>query len=325
MTAQTTELDAAASDHPAPRGVLVAATLALFLVWSNTFVAFEVLLAPHVGRAPLDWFGLTVARMLPAGAVCAAWCFGARRRESMEIVRAHPVRLLGCGALVVLVYNGFLYHAMQNHVAGPVASVVTSLTPLWLTLFGVVLLGERMTARKSAGLALGLGGILLLASAKETSGEAHGLRIAEAAVAPLAWSVYSALTKPVTRTRSPILWTYLVLVAGAALLAPIVAFTGAPDVTRLDGTAVAWLAFLALGASVGGNAVWSWLLRRLPASTVGLTVFLNPPMTLASKFLLATLWPAGFAFAIAGVEWAGGALMLIGVASAVYAPRAKTG
>jgi O-acetylserine/cysteine efflux transporter len=312
-------------DRPASRAALVAATLGLFLVWSNTYIAFEVLLAPHAGRAPLDWWSLTVARMLPAGAVCAAWCFGARRRESMEIVRAHAARLVACGALVVLVYNCFLYDAIQHRVSGPIAAVVTTLTPLWLTLFGVAFLGEPLTRSKLGGLALGLAGMLLLASAKETPGETHGLRILEAAVAPLAWSVYTTLTKPVTRAHSPFLWTYLVLATGALLLLPPLAFTGAPDVTRLDGTSIAWLAFLALGASVGGNAAWSWLLRRLPASTVGLTVFLNPPLTLTSKFVLAALLPASFAFAVAPAEWAGGALMLGGVALAVFGGTGKSG
>ena len=74
---------------------------------------------------------------------------------------------------------------------------------------------------------------------------------------------------------------------------------GAKHLICLGGKEIALLTFLALGASVGGNAVWSWLLRHLPASTVGLTGFLNPPLTLTSKFLLATFLPASFAFSIA--------------------------
>lgn len=314
-------------DRPAgpPRWLLTVATLALFLVWSNTFLAFEVLLAPRTGPAQLDWWGLTVARMLPVGAVCAAWCFLTRPRESAAIVRAHAGRLLVCGAMTVPVYSGFLYHAMQHRVAGPVASVVTTLSPLWLVVFGAAFLGEKITVRKAAGLALGLGGLVLLASAKAPSGTASGWRVLEAAVAPLSWSIYSALTKPVARTLSPILWTYLVLATGAALLLPALAFTGAPDLTRLDDRGVGLLLFLALGATVGGNAVWSWLLRHLPASTVGLTVFLNPPLTLASKFVLSAALPATFAFAVTGTEWAGGLVMLAGVGLAVLAPRPRPG
>jgi hypothetical protein len=42
--------------------VVVAATLLLFLVWGNTFLAFEYLLAPASGPASMAWLDLLVAR-----------------------------------------------------------------------------------------------------------------------------------------------------------------------------------------------------------------------------------------------------------------------
>jgi drug/metabolite transporter (DMT)-like permease len=75
--------------------------------------------------------------------------------------------------------------------------------------------------------------------------------------------------------------------------------------------------YLALPCTVGGFALWTWLLRHLPASTVGFTVFLNPPLTTASKAVLAVLAPATFAFTITGREWLGGGLALGGLAVAL--------
>jgi drug/metabolite transporter (DMT)-like permease len=308
---------------PVPRTLLVGATLALFLVWGNTFLAFEALLVPRTGTAPLDWWGLVVARMVPVGIVAGGWCALVAPRESLALARAHPRRLLVCGLMTVPVYNGFLYHAMQHRVGGPVASVVTTLTPLWLVVFGAGFLGEALTARKAAGLALGLGGLALLASGKPPGEGSSGARVLEAAVAPLAWSVYSALTKPVTRTHSPLVWTYLVLAVGSLTLLPAMPFLGVPDLRPLGAGDVALVLYLALAATIGGNAVWSWLLRHLPASTVGLTVFLNPPITLVSKIGWAAAFPAVVpAVAIAPLEWAGGAVMLAGVALAVVPRKA---
>ena len=48
--------------------VLVAATLGLFAVWSNSFVAVIYLLGNEIASRQLDWRALTVARFLPAGA-----------------------------------------------------------------------------------------------------------------------------------------------------------------------------------------------------------------------------------------------------------------
>ena len=79
--------------------------------------------------------------------------------------------------------------------------------------------------------------------------------------------------------------------------------------------------YLSVPCTVLGYALWTWLLRHLPASTVGFTVFLNPPLTSVSKLMLATLFPATFLFTILPQEWAGGALTLLGMGIAVYTRR----
>ncbi len=296
---------------------LAAATLALFLVWSSTFLAFEVLLAPSAGPAPLGWAELLLARYVPAAALCGGWCLLFRRAESAAVVRRHGGRLLLAGLLCVPGYNGLLYHGMEGRVEGPIASVLTSLTPLYLAVLGAAFLGEAMTARKVAGLVLGFGGVAVLASAKEGAGAPRAVLVAEVALAPLCWSAYSALTRPVAREHPPVVWTFLVLAAGGLLSTPLLLVADAGRVAALDGTGLALVAGLVLLATVFGFAVWSWLLRHLPASTVGLTVFLNPPMTMASKTALAALFPASFAVSVSPREWAGGALALLGVAVAV--------
>ena len=296
---------------------LAAATLALFVVWSSTFLAFEVLLAPPAGAAPLGWAELLLARYLPAAVLCGGWCLLFRRAESAAILRRHGGRLLLAGLLCVPGYNGLLYHGMEGRVEGPIASVLTSLTPLYLAILGAAFLGEAMTARKAAGLVLGFGGVALLASAKEGSGAPRALLVAEVALAPLCWSAYSALTRPVAREHPPVVWTFLVLAAGGILSTPLLLVADLDRVAALDGTGLSLIAGLVLLATVFGFAVWSWLLRHLPASTVGLTVFLNPPMTMASKTALAALLPATFVVSISPREWAGGALALLGVATAV--------
>ncbi len=308
--------------HRAPSGlVLGLATFALFLVWSHTFLAFEVLLAPKSGAAPFDALGLTVARFAPVTILCAAWCFGVKRREALAIVRAHPLRLLACGALAVPVYNVALYYGMEHHVAGPIASLLTTLSPLYLLILGTVALKERLTWRKGVGLALGLTGVVLIAKAKAPTGAGFALPVVVLALAPLAWSVHTFLSKPMTRTHSPVLWTYLALVTGGVPLLLVLPFHGGPQMAALDATGALLLAYLALFATIGGFALWTWLLKFLPASTVGLTIFLNPPLTTAGKWVLSKVRPAAFTFSITPLEWVGGAVSLLGVAVAVLGRR----
>ncbi len=74
-------------------------------------------------------------------------------------------------------------------------------------------------------------------------------------------------------------------------------------------------------ALFGGYAVWTWLLRHLPASTLGFTVFFNPPLTTASKLVLSLLFPTLFLWQMNLLEWLGGGLALLGLALAVWPRR----
>jgi drug/metabolite transporter (DMT)-like permease len=308
------------------RGRLLGITLVLFLVWSNTFLAFEVLLRPAGGgAAPMTWLDLTVARFAPVFPVCAAYCFLFRRRESVAIVRRHALRLAACALCAVPVYSLSLYYGMQHGVSGPVASLLTTLSPLYLVLLGAAALHERISLRKVVGLVLGFGGVALVASAQPRGEAASALAVAVAATAPLSWAVYSALTKPAMRDASPILWTFLVLTFGSAPLLPLLPVAGGPAMLALDASGWALLLYLSLAATVFGNAVWSYLLRRLPASTTGFTVFLNPPLTTASKRILSWLLPASFSFSISPLQWVGGALALAGVGLVVLGGARREG
>ena len=84
-----------------PVWVLGLVTLALFLVWSNSFIAIAYLLGSERAPALLDWIGLTVARFAPVTLLCALYCFVFRRRDSLALVRAHWRRLLLAGMLGV--------------------------------------------------------------------------------------------------------------------------------------------------------------------------------------------------------------------------------
>jgi O-acetylserine/cysteine efflux transporter len=301
------------------RGTLLLVVLGLFLVWSHTFLAFEVLLRPAGGRvAPMDWFDLVVARFAVVFPIAAFVTFGPRRRESLEVLRRSPLRVVSAGLVAVPLYNAALYVGIQHGVSGPIASLLTTMTPLYLVVIGAVALRERVSARKLVGLALGFGGVALIAFA-QAGGLAGGASwpVVVAAVAPLGWSVYSALTKRALGDASTATWTFLVLTVGSAPLLLCLPFAGLAALRRLDATEWALLLYLSLLSTVGGNAVWSWLLRRLPASTTGFTIFLNPPLTTASKRVLSWLWPASFTFVIAPLQWVGGAVALAGVALVV--------
>jgi O-acetylserine/cysteine efflux transporter len=180
--------------------------------------------------------------------------------------------------------------------------------------------------RRLAGFALAAMGIVIISLAKSgVEATAYPLLVAVAALAPLSWSIYSVVAKPMTGRVRPIVWTYLATTLGSLMALPLLPGSTWRGLGRLDPAGWAAVLYLAVPCTVLGFALWTWLLRYLPASTVGFTVFLNPPLTTTFKFLLASLFPATFLFAIRPQEWLGGALTLAGMAVAVYAPRRRGG
>lgn len=303
------------------RWILVLAALGLFGVWSNSFIAIGYLLGNDAAVARFTWVGLSVARFIPAATVCGIYLIGFRRAEASRMLRAEWPRLLLCGALVVPGYNLALYYGQQHGVPAPIASLTTTLVPLFVMILAAVFLRERLTRRRIAGFALAALGMLVISLADDSGAGRYVWLVVVTSFAPLCWSVFSVVSKPMAGKVSPIVWTYLATVLGGLLMLPLLPGASWRQLAALDGPGWAALLYLSIPCTVLGFAVWTWLLRHLPASTVGFTVFLNPPLTTTSKFLLATLAPATFFFTIRPQEWIGGLMTLSGLAVAVYRRR----
>jgi len=317
----------AAGPHRAsalPAWTTAGAAFGLFLVWSNSFVAIGYLLGSEGAPARFDWLGLTAGRFLPAAVVAGGYCLLVRRREAMELARAEWRRLVPSAVLAVPAYNLALYYGQQRGVPAPVASLTTALLPLVVLVLAALFLGERLTRQRVIGFAVAVCGMALIALAKRDQvGAAYPLLVLVTAGAPLSWALFSVVSKPLAGRVSPLVWTYLVLAAGGLLVVPLLPLGAWEQIAALD--APGWLAlgYLVLPCTVAGFAVWTWLLRRLPATSVGFTVFLNPPLTALSKLALAALFPATFLFAIEPQEWLGGLLALGGLGIAVWRSIAR--
>jgi O-acetylserine/cysteine efflux transporter len=214
-----------------------------------------------------------------------------------------------------------LYYGQEHGVPAPIASLTTALLPLFVMTLAATFLGEVPSARRILGFAVAAGGMVVVALVKrEEARVPYAMLIAVTALAPLSWSLYSVLSTPVARRVRPLLWTYLSVTAGTVMVLPLL--PGAlGSWTRLDLPGWGALLYLSFPCTVLGFAVWTWLLRHLPASSVGFTVFLNPPLTAMSKLALAALFPATFLFAVKGQEILGGALALLGLLIAVVDAR----
>jgi len=305
--------------HPA---LLVGLTLLVFLIWGNSFIALSYLMGGDGAPARFDWVTLAAGRYVPAGIVGGGWCLLFRRRQMLGLIRRHPGRVALGGLLSVPAYAFALLFGQYHGVQAPIASLTTTLCPLFVIVLAAAFLGERLRARQIAGTALAFGGMLVIAAAggSDLLPSEYSLVLAATVLAPLAWAIFTIVSKPVVATVGPLVWAYTTLAVGSIMTLPVEPLGTWRHLADLDGTGWLCLLFLILPCTTLGSAVWAWLLRHHDASIVGLTIFLNPPITTASKLALTHISPA-FRFSIGAADWTGGTLVLVGLAVALLARR----
>ena len=195
--------------------------------------------------------------------------------------RADVTAILSVGVFMMGLYVSIVHVAVQYVPAGRGALLAYS-TPLWVTPMATLVLHEKMTRLKAAGLALGLSGLLVLFNPQALDwGDpdvllGNGLCL----LAAFSWS-FAILHMRVHRaTLSPVqLSPWQLTVATLVALPFALIFEGAPDAT--PGPAL-WL-LVAYGGLIGtGIALWSAqsAMRNLPAVTVSTGLLGGPALAL---------------------------------------------
>jgi drug/metabolite transporter (DMT)-like permease len=167
-------------------------------------------------------------------------------------------------------------------------SVIFYTMPIWLALAAHVLIpGERLTAAKSAGLALAFGGVVVaLAARGEGAGQASLAGDLFALGGAIGWAAIALIvrTTPLKEVRPEVqlLWQ---LAVSAPILFVATAFFGP---AFRDPSLIHWagLGFQIVAIVSAGFLFWLWLLTIYPASSVAAFAFLTPVFGVGMGWLL---------------------------------------
>lgn len=271
----------------------------LATLWGGSFVAIEVGL--HF-FPPLLFAGL---RYSVAGAILLGYAVTTTDRWR-PTERDDWLSVGVIGLFVIAGHHAFVYVGEQ-YVAGAIASVIVSLSPVLTAAFAAVLLDERFTPVKVAGFALGLLGVAVVAdfdpaNALTTSVVGIGLVF----VATALFALGSVLVRPF-RTDLPLSamqgWA---MVGGSGILFAVGSVRGESlAAVAWTPTAVVSLAYLTILSGVVAFGIYFTLLDRVGPTQLNLIGYLEPvAATLIAWALLGDLIGldavAGFVVIFAG-------------------------
>jgi drug/metabolite transporter (DMT)-like permease len=272
------------------------------LVWGGSFIATKLALR-DAAPTTVVWVRFAFGVVILGGAVLA------RRQFAWPTWKE-------AGYFALLGFLGIAFHqwlqstGLLTAQASTTAWIVAT-TPVFMALLGRLFLKEKLGAMRLLGIGLAAVGVLLVVSrgnwntlALETFGAPGDWLILISAVN---WAVFSVLSRPGLQRHPATRMMFYVMAAGWLFsTGPFLAGPGLADLARF--TLSGWLAVGFLGIFASGLAYIFWYdaLQVMPASQLGVFLYLEPLVTVIVAAVLlneAVVW----------ASLAGGGTILLGV------------
>ena len=248
------------------------------VIWSSGFVV-----AKYAFRSSDVIFFLSVRLLIAAGILALVTkALG----QSLKLTRSDLLASLAIGIALHALYLGGVWEAIAQGSPSGIASVITSLQPVLVSLIAVRLLGEKLTRNQVVGLFLGLVGVILvLAPAFSRTGEMTVIALA-LLIAALSGSTSATLMQKKLGHSIPLLagTTYQFLIAGVVLgIYSVASGKTSIDWNLESSLAMAWAVVV---TSLIAILLLLWMLTRGSAARVSSLLYLVPPMTAIQAFIL---------------------------------------
>lgn len=281
-----------------PYGALITGVIAV------SFAAIFIRLAQDKSAPSLV---LAAARLSVATVVLTPLILRRHRAELRRVARADLIWAIVSGLFLAAHFATWITSLEYTAVVNSVTLVTTS--PLWVALLAPLVLGERLNRATLLGVALAIGGGVLVGLSSGSSEPptrddpwlGNGLALAGA----LAAAIYLMIGRRLRARWSLAIYIWLVYGVAALLLIAAVVVTH-QQVLGLPGQAYVWMVLMGLVPQLIGHSSFNYALGYLPAAYVSLVVLGEPIGSglLAIAFL--NEWPVP-------LQVAGSALILLGI------------
>jgi drug/metabolite transporter (DMT)-like permease len=295
------------SASPRPlQALAIAAMPGLFvLLWSTGFIGAKLGL-PYVEPMTFLVVRFAIVTVLLCG-------FAALTRAPWPADLALAGHIAVAGLLLQAAYLGGVFASIFHGVPAGISALIVGIQPLLVAAAAGPVLGERVTPRQWAGLALGLAGVIAVVWSKLDLGIGTPLGYA--------LSVFALVGITIGTLYQKKFCPHIDLRSGAAIQFAASTVALAPFALLFEHRHIVWsgefvfaLGWLCIVLSLGAISLLFILIRRGAAAKVSSLFFLVPPCTALVAFLL-------FGETLSPVALAGMAATVIGVALVNRAPK----
>lgn len=301
MTSATAPVATSAPATDAPRW-LPAAVLTVLVLWASAFIAIRAV-ADDLEPGPL-----ALGRLLVGTVVLAPLAL----RRRLRLPRGRGLALVVVYGVLWFAGYTVVLNAAEHHLDAGTAAMLVNVAPLLVAAVAGLALREGYPRALLVGLAVGFGGVVLIA-VSTSSGGTSPLGIGLGLLAAVLYAVGVLTQKAALRTVDAVTATWLGCLVGALVLLPY-----APQLVAQAGEASAGAlgAVVYLGAFPTAVAflLWAAVLRRAGAGRTASATLAVPAIVVVMSWALLGEVPGL-------LTMVGGALALLGVAISRRAPR----
>lgn len=284
-------VSAASSEHVPVRlwGVLAGLTLA----WGFNWTAMKLALAevsPFTFRVLCLFVGggILMLAMRASG-------------QSLVVPRGQRLRLVGLAFVSITLWNLLIAFGVALIPSGR-AAILAYTMPAWAIPLSVWVLGERLTGRKVAGLALGMGGLALLLGEGIANLGAAPLGSLLVLAAAVGWALATVLQKRYPVDMPPGAYTaWIMLVGGMPILVCALLFDDPSALFLISGAAWFGVAYNVFVAFAWAHWAWIKLVTELSVTAFSLAMLLTPMVGVASGMLVLGERPSVLEFTAFGL------------------------
>ncbi len=287
----------------------LAAVACTLVFWASAFVAIR-----HLGN-DFSPGALSLGRLLVGAAVLAVVALS---RGVVKPTGREWFPIVAIGVLWFGIYNVAL-NAGERRVDAGTAAMLIQVAPLLIALLAAVFLDERFTLQLGVGLALAFGGVAVIAFSTNPSldigGQSYAVGVLLCLVSAVVYAISLVLQKPLVGRLSAIQVTWMACTVGAIACLP---FAGdlVSQAREAPASSVWWLVYLGVFPTAIAFSTYAFALRHMSASSLGVTTYLVPPITIVMGVVFLDELPPTMAYV-------GGVLALLGVWLARRSPKRR--